>query len=81
MVISVTITKKITIVSFRIKTVLTYQLPTTMTTTNRPTPTIKEELIIISTKGYATPTYNTTTIPEVEFTITTNDLITIQING
>ena len=50
-------------------------------TTDRPTLTIKEELIIVPTKGYATPTYNTTIMPKVEFTITTNDLITIQING
>ena len=52
-----------------------------MTTTDRPTLTTSQELIIIPTKGYATPTYNTTIMPKVEFTITTNDLITIQING
>ena len=61
---------------------LTVRLLITMTsTTDKPTTTTKQELIIIPTKGYATPTHNTTRIPKVEFTITTNDLITIKING
>ena len=77
----VTITVKITIVLLRTKTVLTHQLPITRTTTDRPTPTTKEKLIIVPTKDYVTPTYNHRTTPKDEFTITTSDLVKIQING
>ena len=56
-----TMTAKITTV---LRTVLTHQLPIIMTTTDRPTPTTKEELIIVPTKGYVTETYNPTTTPK-----------------
>ena len=59
----VTITVKITKVLFTRKTVLTHQLLTTMTTTDKPTPRIKEKLIIVPTEHNAiTPTQNITII-------------------
>ena len=71
----VTITVKITIVLIRIRTVLTHQLPTTMTTTNKTTPTMKEKVIIIvPAKCYAiTPTPNLTIILKDDFTKSTID--------
>ena len=76
----VTITVKITIVLFGTKTVLTHQLPITRITTDRPTTTTKEGLIITPTKGYVTPTYNPTTIPKDKFTISTSNSVRTHIN-
>ena len=59
---------------------LTYQLPITKTTTDRPTPTTKEGLIITPTKGYVTPTCNPTTTPKDKFIITTSNIVRTHIN-
>ena len=69
-----TTTVKITITSFKTRTVLTHGLPKAMITIDKPTPIRKEKLTIISTKCQTiTPTRNFT-IPKDGFTITTNNL-------
>ena len=48
-----TITVKITIASFKTRTVLTHGLPIAMITIDKSTLTIKEELKLVPTEGHA----------------------------
>ena len=63
------------------RTELTHQLSIIMTTTDKPTTTTKEKLIIVSTKnGTITPTQICTTIPRDEFITKTSNLVETSIN-